>query len=201
MKIVWIWVWWSFLQAFHFDLPPAEANRALKAIARGKQAVVPTASACLAALAASSAAADADEDAAVAAVATAAAAPLSLAEAAAAVALALSNGLPRGVCVRSVTPAPGLEGLNGFDFHARESCRGKRYVYTVAEGGGGGDPFLARQAWVLGKRLNVVAMQQVRELALLSACRRSFMSCFLSLFLSHSSYLSISTFFAIGYAF
>jgi len=99
---------------------------------------------------------------------------LTLAEAARAVALALSNGLPRGLCVKSVAPAPGADPLQrGFDFHARESCKGKRYVYTVAEGSGGGDPFLARQAWVLGyggsgdssgqgKRLNVAAMQEVR---------------------------------------
>lgn len=102
-------------------------------------------------------------------------APMSLAEAASAVALALSNGLPRGLCVKSVAPAPGADPLQrGFDFHARESCKGKRYVYTIAEGSGGNDPFLARQAWVLGyggsgdssgpgKRLNVAAMQEVRE--------------------------------------
>ena len=171
-------------QAFHFDLPPAEANRVLKSIARGKQTIFSDAR-TLAANSVDQAdkqhtenARDETEGEKTLPAVAAARAPMMLAEAASAVALALSNGLPRGLCVKSVTPAPGADPLQrGFDFHARESCRGKRYVYTIAEGSGGNDPFLARQAWALGyggsgdsaghgKRLNVAAMQQVRDEAI-----------------------------------
>ena len=43
----------------------------------------------------------------------------------------------------SVTPAPG-----GDAFHARDSCVGKRYVYTIREGLG--TPFNSRYSWALG---------------------------------------------------
>ena len=64
----------------------------------------------------------------------------------------LSSGLPRDVTVSEVSVAPD-------GFHARDSCIGKRYVYTVHEGGG--DPFCNRYRWVLGrgKALDVGAMR------------------------------------------
>jgi len=53
-------------------------------------------------------------------------------------------GLPSSIQVLSVIPAPG-----GDAFHARDSCIGKRYVYTVREGLG--TPFNARYSWALGR--------------------------------------------------
>jgi len=47
--------------------------------------------------------------------------------------------------VLSVTPAPG-----GDAFHARDSCVGKRYVYTIREGLG--TPFNSRYSWALGRQ-------------------------------------------------
>lgn len=66
---------------------------------------------------------------------------------------ASSNGLPPSVQVTDVATVP--EG-----FHARDSCTGKRYVYTVQEGVG--DPMHARYRWVLGagKRLDVDRMSE-----------------------------------------
>jgi len=65
----------------------------------------------------------------------------------------LSSGLPTDIRVHDVAPAPA-------GFHARESCSGKRYVYTVQEGMG--DPMTARYRWVLGrgKRLDVQSMSE-----------------------------------------
>jgi tRNA U38,U39,U40 pseudouridine synthase TruA len=82
------------------------------------------------------------------------------ARAAAAVALALrGDGLPTSIRVVRVMPAPGNE-----RFHARESCLGKRYVYTLVEGPG--TPALQRTAWVLGhgKVLDVEAMRAASAL-------------------------------------
>ena len=63
----------------------------------------------------------------------------------------LSSGLPSDVQVHSIRPAPE-------DFHAREHCVGKRYVYTVHEGAG--NPMTARYRWTLGRKqkLDVPAM-------------------------------------------
>lgn len=61
---------------------------------------------------------------------------------AAALQRALAGQLPPAIQVRAVAPAPG-----GEQFHARESCRGKRYVYSVVEGPG--NPFVSRTAWVV----------------------------------------------------
>jgi tRNA pseudouridine38-40 synthase len=63
----------------------------------------------------------------------------------------LSSGLPNDVQVHSIRPAPE-------DFHAREHCVGKRYVYTVHEGAG--NPMTARYRWTLGRKqkLDVPAM-------------------------------------------
>lgn len=65
----------------------------------------------------------------------------------------LSSGLPSDVQVLRVQPAPA-------GFHARDSCVGKRYVYTVQEGVA--SPMTARYRWVLGagKRLDVPAMAE-----------------------------------------
>ena len=52
-------------------------------------------------------------------------------------------GLPPSVRVLAVRPAPP-------HFHARDSCVGKRYVYTVREGVP--SPFEARYCWALGLR-------------------------------------------------
>jgi tRNA pseudouridine38-40 synthase len=54
----------------------------------------------------------------------------------------VGNSLPSSIQVRSVFPAPGE-----MAFHARESCIGKRYVYTIHEGRG--DPFRTRTSWVV----------------------------------------------------
>ena len=45
-------------------------------------------------------------------------------------------------------------------FHARESCVGKRYVYTIQEGRG--SPLTSRYRWALGKerRLDVAQMNE-----------------------------------------
>jgi tRNA pseudouridine38-40 synthase len=50
------------------------------------------------------------------------------------------------------------------DFHARSSCTGKRYVYTLREGVG--DPFRDRYTWALGRgvRLDVPLMQRAADL-------------------------------------
>jgi tRNA pseudouridine38-40 synthase len=63
----------------------------------------------------------------------------------------LGSGLPIDVQITRIAPAPA-------GFHARDSCVGKRYVYTVEEGCG--DPFSARYRWTLGrgKRLDVGRM-------------------------------------------
>ena len=49
-------------------------------------------------------------------------------------------------------------------FHARESCVGKRYVYTVQEGAG--TPFTTRWCWTLGraKQLDLGAMREAAAL-------------------------------------
>lgn len=67
-----------------------------------------------------------------------------------------ASGLPNDVQVMSVDLAPA-------GFHSRDSCLGKRYVYTVHEGAG--SPFVCRYRWVLGagKRLDVAAMQAAAE--------------------------------------
>ena len=87
------------------------------------------------------------------------AARLDAAASAVEVALTGEGSLPPGICVKSVRPI-------AYTFHARESCLGKRYIYTIAEGLGNGDPFLARRAWVLGrgKILDVSAMSAAARL-------------------------------------
>ena len=67
------------------------------------------------------------------------------------------SDLPIDVQVTSVRVAPA-------GFHARDSCVGKRYVYTVEEGAG--DPFTARYRWALGrgKRLDVARMAEAAAL-------------------------------------
>ena len=69
----------------------------------------------------------------------------------------LASGLPLDVQVTDFSPAPA-------GFHARDSCIGKRYVYTIHEGAG--SPFIARYRWVLGpgKRLDVDAMAAAAKL-------------------------------------
>ena len=64
-----------------------------------------------------------------------------------------TSGLPIDVQVLKVATAPP-------GFHARDSCVGKRYVYTVQEGAG--SPDVARYRWVLGrgKRLDVERMAE-----------------------------------------
>ena len=59
--------------------------------------------------------------------------------------------------VHSCEPAPG-----GDNFHARESCSGKRYVYTVLEGRA--DPFSERTAWAVGRPLDLDAMEAAATL-------------------------------------
>ena len=68
-----------------------------------------------------------------------------------------NSGLPASVQVLSVTARPP-------GFHARDSCVGKRYAYTVEEGVG--DPFSARYRWALGRRakLDVAAMNAAAAL-------------------------------------
>lgn len=68
-----------------------------------------------------------------------------------------SSGLPIDVQVLRVATAPA-------GFHARDSCTGKRYVYTVQEGAG--TPQNARYRWVLGrgKRLDVERMAEAAAL-------------------------------------
>lgn len=65
---------------------------------------------------------------------------------------------PVSVHMYQIRPAPAP------DFHARSSCTGKRYVYTVREGVG--DPFRDRYTWALGRgvRLDVSLMQQAADL-------------------------------------
>ena len=62
-----------------------------------------------------------------------------------------ASGLPADVQITHIAQAPA-------GFHARDSCIGKRYVYTIHEGSG--SPFVARYRWLLGagKRLDVDAM-------------------------------------------
>ena len=64
------------------------------------------------------------------------------------------GNLPCDTQVLSVYEAPSR------NFHAREDCVGKRYVYTIQEGNG--NPMTARYRWRLGrkKRLNVQKMNE-----------------------------------------
>ena len=66
-----------------------------------------------------------------------------------------NTSLPATLRVLSVRPAPA-------DFHAREWCLGKRYVYSVQEGLG--SPFSSRYCWALGrgKVLDVDRMAEAR---------------------------------------
>lgn len=72
--------------------------------------------------------------------------------------LSQNTWLPPSVRVMGVRLAP------SGDFHARTSCTGKRYVYTLQEGVG--DPFTCRYRWALGRdvRLDVEAMQRAADL-------------------------------------
>lgn len=54
----------------------------------------------------------------------------------------LGSGLPADVQVTAVSAAPA-------GFHARDSCVGKRYVYTIEEGAG--SPMTRRHRWTLGR--------------------------------------------------
>jgi tRNA pseudouridine38-40 synthase len=65
---------------------------------------------------------------------------------------------PSSVHMYNIRPAPTP------DFHARSSCTGKRYVYTVREGVG--DPFRDRYTWALGRgvKLDVPLMQRAADL-------------------------------------
>lgn len=64
-----------------------------------------------------------------------------------------NSGLPEGIRVLDIRVAPP-------GFHARESCTGKRYVYTLEEGAG--SPFTSRYRWALGRgvSLDVEAMRE-----------------------------------------
>jgi tRNA pseudouridine38-40 synthase len=66
--------------------------------------------------------------------------------------LADHGNLPCDIQILSVSPAPSN------NFHAREDCIGKRYVYTIQEGDG--SPTTARYRWRLGrnKKLDVPSM-------------------------------------------
>ena len=68
-----------------------------------------------------------------------------------------NTGLPLSVRILSVWPAPP-------DFHARDHCIGKRYVYSVCEGVG--SPFSARHRWALGrdKQLDIGRMSEAAAL-------------------------------------
>lgn len=68
-----------------------------------------------------------------------------------------NTGLPASVRILSIWPVAG-------DFHARDSCIGKRYVYSVCEGLG--SPFSARHRWALGrdKRLDISRMSEAAAL-------------------------------------
>ena len=76
----------------------------------------------------------------------------------------LDNGnLPCDVQILSVSPAPCP------NFHAREQCVGKRYVYTIQEGAG--NPMTARYRWNLGRnkkldvqRMNMAAQRMIGEI-------------------------------------
>ena len=76
----------------------------------------------------------------------------------------LDNGnLPCDVQILSVSPAPCP------NFHAREKCIGKRYVYTIQEGAG--NPMSARYRWNLGRnkkldvrRMNMAAQRMIGEI-------------------------------------
>jgi len=66
---------------------------------------------------------------------------------------ALRTGLPAGIQVRGVTPAPAV-------FHARYSATGKRYAYRLYRGWA--SPLESRSCWSLGERgreLDVRAMR------------------------------------------
>lgn len=64
---------------------------------------------------------------------------------------ALRSGLPAGISVRTVRPAPA-------DFHARYSATGKRYRYQLYQGYA--SPLEARYTWSLGERpLDIEAMR------------------------------------------
>ena len=67
------------------------------------------------------------------------------------------SDLPADSQVRSIAVAPP-------GFHSRDSCIGKRYVYTVEEGIG--SPFTSRYRWVLGrgKTLDVTKMSAAAKL-------------------------------------
>lgn len=67
-----------------------------------------------------------------------------------------NHSLPADIHFSRVSPAP--EG-----FHARDSCIGKRYVYTIQEGMG--SPMTARYRWTLGdgKKLNVERMNEAAQ--------------------------------------
>jgi tRNA pseudouridine38-40 synthase len=54
----------------------------------------------------------------------------------------LGSGLPADVQVTAIAPVPA-------GFHARDSCVGKRYIYTVEEGAG--SPVSSRFRWALGR--------------------------------------------------
>ena len=76
----------------------------------------------------------------------------------------LDNGnLPCDVQILSVSPGPCT------NFHAREQCIGKRYVYTIQEGAG--NPMSARYRWNLGRnkkldvrRMNMAAQRMIGEM-------------------------------------
>ena len=67
------------------------------------------------------------------------------------------SDLPMDIQVRGISVAPP-------GFHSRDSCVGKRYVYTVEEGIG--SPFTSRYRWVLGrgKPLDVAKMSEAATL-------------------------------------
>jgi len=73
-------------------------------------------------------------------------------------------GLPPSIQIRSVRAAPA-------GFHARSSCSGKRYVYSVCEGIG--NPFASRYSWAIG-RGRELDMDAMREAASLLEGRHDF---------------------------
>ena len=77
-----------------------------------------------------------------------------------------NNSLPATIRVLAVQTAPA-------DFHSRNSCLGKRYVYTVQEGLG--CPFSSRYRWALG-RDKVLDIGRMAEAAALLVGEHDFSS-------------------------
>ncbi len=72
---------------------------------------------------------------------------------------ALNAVLPRDVAVREVRAVqPGTD--------ARRSAQGRRYQYDIATSADGRSPFRSRTEWMLGRALDVAAMQRAADCVL-----------------------------------